>query len=318
MTTYNDYLQDFPHGVSAIDTDFVRPRLDSSHLIVRNGRAAFVDTGTNSGVPRLLQALADKNLDPADVDYVLLTHIHLDHAGGAGLLMQHLPNAKLVVHPRGAGHMAAPDKLIAGTRAVYGDELYRRMYGDILPIPAERIVESSDGMRLRLGDSELELIHTPGHALHHYCIIDHDANAVFTGDTFGISYREFDTARGAFVFASTTPVQFDPQAAHASIDRLLSYGPSAAYLTHYSRVTDLERLAQDLHRDLDAYVAIARGCGASGMEAVGAIATRLREHMLRRLQDHGCTMSPAEVDGLLSVDIQINAQGLAVWLAKQA
>lgn len=311
------YLQDFPHGVSAIDTDFVRPRLDASHLIVRDGRAAFVDTGPNSAVPRLMQALADKNLDPADVDYVLLTHIHLDHAGGAGLLMRRLPNAKLVVHPRGAGHMAAPDKLIAGTRAVYGDEAYEKMYGDILPIAAERIIESHDGMRLRLGGSELELIHTPGHALHHYCIVDHDAGAVFTGDTFGISYREFDTEQGAFILASTTPVQFDPDAAHASIDRLLSYRPGAAYLTHYSRVTELERLAQDLHRDLDAYVAIARGCGASGMEAFGRIAAGLREHMHQRLRDHGCRLPEAEIDALLGVDVQINAQGLAVWLSKQ-
>ncbi|MGI9199709.1 MAG: MBL fold metallo-hydrolase, partial [Woeseiaceae bacterium] len=110
------------HGIVAVDTEFARPLQDASHLIVEKGRGAFVDTGVNSSVPILLASLQQQDLDPGDVDYLFLTHIHLDHAGGAGLLMQSLPNARCVVHPRGAPHMIDPAKVMAGTKAVYGDK----------------------------------------------------------------------------------------------------------------------------------------------------------------------------------------------------
>ncbi|MGH8282149.1 MAG: MBL fold metallo-hydrolase, partial [Gammaproteobacteria bacterium] len=122
-------ILDFSHGISAIDTDYVRPRLDASHLVVRGGRAAFVDVGVNHSVPLLLAALKQKNLDVGDVDWVFLTHVHLDHAGGAGELMKHLPNAKVLVHPRGAPHLSEPEKLVAGTQQVYGVEKFAALYG---------------------------------------------------------------------------------------------------------------------------------------------------------------------------------------------
>jgi glyoxylase-like metal-dependent hydrolase (beta-lactamase superfamily II) len=112
--------QRLEHGISVVDTGFVRPRFDASFLIVEHGRAAFVDTGPNSAVPRLLSALEAHGLDRDAVDYVIPTHVHLDHAGGAGLLMQELPRAKLVVHPRGARHLSDPSVLLEGVRAVYG------------------------------------------------------------------------------------------------------------------------------------------------------------------------------------------------------
>ncbi|HEU5398586.1 MAG TPA: MBL fold metallo-hydrolase, partial [Gammaproteobacteria bacterium] len=135
-------LLSFPHGITAVDTDYVRPRLDASHLIVRGGRAAFVDTGTTHSVPRLMAALESKEVAPADVDYVFLTHVHLDHAGGAGELMRHLPKAKVLVHPRGAAHVVDPAKLIAGTKAVYGETEFTRLYGEIPPIAQERVIEA--------------------------------------------------------------------------------------------------------------------------------------------------------------------------------
>ncbi|NNF15308.1 MAG: MBL fold metallo-hydrolase, partial [Gammaproteobacteria bacterium] len=222
-------------GIFAVDTEYLRPLMDASHLIIDNGRAAFVDTGTNYSVPNLLAALASQGLEPGDVDYVFLTHIHLDHAGGAGELIKHLPAARVCVHPRGARHICEPEKLIAGTIAVYGENAYHQLYGDIQPIDSERIIEIEDGQRMQVGSRVFELIHTPGHALHHYCMVDAQARLIFTGDTFGVSYRETDTSRGAFIIPTTTPVHFDPEAAHASIDRLMSYAPEACYLTHYSR-----------------------------------------------------------------------------------
>lgn len=308
---------DMGHGIYAIDTGYVRPRLDASHLIVGEGGVAFVDTGTSHSVPRLLAALAALGFDPRQVEYVLLTHIHLDHAGGAGKLMQSLPDAELVVHPRGARHMIDPQKLVAGTRAVYGESEFRRLYGEIPPIPAERIKEVADGEKLSLGGRELEFIHTRGHADHHYCIVDPQSCAVFSGDSFGVSYRDTDTAQGAFIFPTTTPVHFDPHAAHASIDRIMSYGPEAIFLTHYSKVTDLVRLAHDLHADLDSFVKIAERCEGEE-ERTQLIADAMRDHLWRRLDAHGFAGTDREREDILGMDIELNAMGLDVWLSRMA
>lgn len=310
-------IQHFPDGITAIDTGYVKPRLDASHLIVRGRRAAFVDTGTTHSVPALMTALETCNLPPEYVEYVFLTHIHLDHAGGAGALLQHLPNAKVVVHPRGARHMAEPHKLIESTKAVYGEAAFHELYGEILPVPAERILVAEDGDRLSLDGSAFDFLHTPGHALHHYCIHDRAANVMFTGDTFGISYREFDTAQGEFIFPATTPTHFDADAAHCSVDRLLALGAEAAYLTHYSRVTDLERLAEDLHSDLVAFVEIAKRC-AEEPDRITAMKSMMRAYLGARLDEHGFPDAEARRDEWLMMDIDLNAKGLAFWLDRQA
>ena len=309
----------FTRGISAIDTDYVRPRLDASHLIVRASRAAFVDTGTTHSVPRLLEALKMAGLAPEQVDYVFLTHIHLDHAGGAGELMKHLPLAQAVVHPRGAGHMVRPEKLIEGTQAVYGEAEFRRLYGEIPSIPAERVLSASDGMSMKLGDSELTLIHTPGHALHHYCIVDPLSESLFTGDTFGISYRIFDTAKGSFIFPATTPVHFDPHQAHASLDRIMAYQPKAVFLTHYSRVEDLPRLARDMHEGIDAHVRIAESVrdDASGAPRLAKLKQKIHAYLVQRVREHGCTLDQPTVDTWLEMDVDLNAKGLSVWLDRR-
>lgn len=310
-------VNDNTYGISAVDTQYVRPQMDASHLIVEAGRAAFVDAGTNDSVPHLLGALDAAGLSPADVDYLFLTHIHLDHAGGAGLLMSTLPNARCVVHPAGGPHMQNPEKLVAGTVAVYGEALANKMYGDILPIPGERIVEPDDGATVSLAGRDFTVFYTEGHARHHYCLYDDRSRSVFTGDSFGLSYREFDTERGAFIFPTTTPTHFDPDEAHKSVDRILSFNPEVAYLTHYSGVRDLERLGDDLHRHLDAYVALAR---SSGDEAgrVERLTAALGRYLHDELRAHGVTLATDRVDALIGMDAELNAQGLDVWLKRLA
>lgn len=306
-------LLEFAHGITAIDTNYVRPLLDASHLIVRDGCAAFVDTGTTYSVPHLLATLARKGIAREAVEYVLLTHVHLDHAGGAGALMQQLPNATVLVHPRGAAHLVDPEKLIAGTKAVYGAAAFARLYGDIPPIAAHRVVSVADDTRIHLGRSELQLIHTPGHALHHYSIVDRDSDSVFTGDTFGISYRIFDSARGPFIFPATTPVHFDPEQAHASLERIMSCGPQACFLTHYSRVTDLPRLAADMHHGLDKLVEIAVS-SADDVDPNQSMKQQMHAWLVKRVREHGCTLDQETVDSWLAMDVDLNAKGLAVWL----
>ena len=310
-----NFIEDLGHGIYAIDTGFQRPRFDAAYLIVENGRAAFIDTGTNHAVPRLLAALESLGLVPANVDWVIPTHVHLDHAGGAGLLMQSLPHARLLVHPRGLRHMLDPQALWAGALAVYGEEEMQRSYGQLQPVPAERAEASSDGQTITLAGRPLLLLDTPGHARHHHCIWDAQSRGWFTGDTFGLSYREFDTAGGPWIVPTSTPVQFDPEALHASIDRLLSYQPAAMYLTHYSKVGEVQRLARLLLSQVDDMVALGLSLRDAD-ERHARLKAGLQSLYLDSLRAHGSMLAPERQLHLLTMDVELNAQGLGVWLDK--
>ena len=301
------------HGIHTIDTGFVRPCFDAAYLVVENGHGAFIDCGTNHSLPRMLAALEDAGLAPADVDWLILTHVHLDHAGGAGELIDKLPNARLAVHPRGARHMIDPSKLWAGASAVYGEEVMEREYGRLKPIPAERVTEATDGHVIDVAGRPLRCIDTPGHAKHHLSVFDARANVCFTGDVFGLSYREFDNANGPFIVPTTSPVQFDPDELHASIERLLLLEPQAMYLTHFNRVENVAKLAGDLHQTIDAMVSLARDAkSAPNRHAV--IVEDLTELYAARAQAHGWINAREKVEELLHMDIELNAQGLEVWL----
>ncbi|MDP9065206.1 MAG: MBL fold metallo-hydrolase [Pseudomonadota bacterium] len=300
-------------GIFAIDTEFVRPRLDACHLVIDAGRAAFIDAGTHLSVPRLLAALSALDVGVECVDFVMLTHVHLDHAGGAGRLVAALPTAKVLVHPSGAMHVLDPSVLVAATKAVYGEDQFVRQYGDVMGIAAERIVAVEDGRRERVGRRTFELFHTPGHALHHLCIADREAGEVFAGDTFGLSYRELDTQAGEFIFPTTSPSQFDPVQLHASIDRIVNYRPSSVYLTHYSRVGHVDELAAILHRDIDVFVAIALRA-AHLPDRVEHMKPALFDHLSGRLDAHGYTGGAALRHEVLDGDVALNAAGLHSWL----
>ncbi|WP_090828657.1 MBL fold metallo-hydrolase [Nitrosovibrio tenuis] len=306
-------VTDYGFGISAIDADYLRPGLAAIHLVVEGDKAALVDTGTSSSVPGLIRVLGIKNLDPADIAYVFVTHIHLDHAGGAGEFMRCFPNAKLVVHPRGARHMADPARLIASAMSVYGEMEFKRMYGVIRPVDANRIIEAPDGFSLDFNGRPLVFLDTPGHARHHYCIFDRSSQSFFTGDTFGLSYREFDVDGMEFVFPTTTPVQFDPVAAHASLDRIMGYEPSYAFLTHYGRIGHLPRHALELHQLIDAHVRIAREL-RDVPDRRTALVEELGNLLLSRIVAHGCKLPQEEIHDLLSLDVGLNVQGLENWL----
>lgn len=309
--------KELPHGISTIDTGYYRPGFDASHLIVERGRAALVDVGTAFSVPRILRVLQGKGIAFEAVRYVMVTHVHLDHAGGAGALLRHLPNAQLVAHPRGAPHLIDPTKLVAGAAAVYGEARFRALYGEIVPVAAERVITAPDNFELSLNGRPLLFLDTPGHARHHYCIYDAASRGIFSGDTFGLSYREFDSERGPFVFPTTTPVQFDPEALHASIERLLSFNPERMYLTHYGCVEDVPRSAADLHGMIDAMVKLASEMDSDGPDRHAALTAGLNALLLEALRAHGCRLPEARIVQLLAVDVELNAQGLAIWLDKR-
>jgi glyoxylase-like metal-dependent hydrolase (beta-lactamase superfamily II) len=306
-------IRTYEDGIHAIDTGFVRPGLAASFLLVRDGRAAFVDSGTSRSVPQLLAALTALGVANDRVDYVILTHVHLDHAGGAGDLMQALPNAIAVVHPRGAPHLVDPTKLEAGSRAVHGDRVYEEYYGRVTPIPASRIRPVADNEVVVLGDSQLRVLDTPGHALHHVALHDERAGAVFSGDAFGISYRVFDGPGGEpFVFATTSPTQFDPEQAHSSIERIRAVAPRAVYLGHFGPVMEVERLAEDLHRDLDRFVAIA-AASAGGPEAEARTYRAVSDHLAERISARGTPVDLGTFESWITMDARLNAAGLLIW-----
>lgn len=305
---------DYQHGISAIDSGFIRPWLAAVHLIIEGDRAAIVDTATTTAVARVLAVLAVKGIAANQVDYVILTHIHLDHAGGAGRLLSKLPNAKLCVHPRGVRHMVDPSRLIQGTIAVYGEEYTRVVYGDIVAIPEARIMAMDEGTSVTLNGRELQFFDTPGHARHHFCVYDSRSKHVFTGDTFGLAYRELEVDGRHSVFPTTSPVQFDPPALHRSVDKILALRPEAVYVTHFGQARGVERLGADMHRLIDAHVALARAHRDDGAERHKRLKRGLERMVLEESKRQRWPLGAAQVLALFATDIELNAQGLALWL----
>ena len=307
-------LLPYTHGIYAFDAGYIRPQLAAIHLIVENGRVAVVDTASNACLPRALEALQTLGLSPASVDYVFLTHVHLDHAGGAGAMMQAFPDARLVVHPRGARHMADPTKLFAAVQGVYGAAEAHRLYGDLLPVAVNRILEAGDCFSFNLASRTLVCLDTPGHARHHLCLLDTHSGCLFTGDIFGLSFRELDVDGRPSVIPTTTPTQFEPEFMHQSVDRILAYRPEALYLTHFAQVRDVARLGDDLHRLIDAHLAVAERERDSGPERGARILNGLWALMDAEAARQGWRLPPEQWRAVLEPDIELSAQGLDYWL----
>ena len=307
------FVEPLGDGLWAIDTGFHRDRFDAAYLVADGGRAAFIDTGTAFAVPRLLAALEALGLARSTVDFVIATHVHLDHAGGVGRLMQALPDARLIVHPRGARHMVDPTALWRGASNVYGEAQMARAYGTLLPVPAERVRTTVDGETIHLAGRPLVFAHTPGHALHHHCIWDARSAGWFTGDNFGMAYPEFDVGGRAFIFPTTTPVQFDPVAMRASIGRLMAASPRQMFLTHYSRITGVADCAERLLAMLDATVAAALA-HRDAPDRLHAITAALMTLYGDGARAFGVALPDGEIAALLRDDAALNAAGLIAWL----
>jgi hydroxyacylglutathione hydrolase len=305
---------DYGNGISAVDSVYDRREQTAIHLLVEDGRAAVIDTGTSRAVPRVLAALRAQGVAPAQVDYVILTHIHLDHAGGAGQLMACFPNARLTAHPRGARHMIDPSRLRAATIAIYGEAETRRIYGEILPVPKDRVVETPEGATLRVAGRELLFLDAPGHARHHVVIRDSKTGHIFAGDSFGLSYRELDQDGRQFSFPTTSPSQFDPAALHRSVDRMLSLGPQAIYVAHFGRLTNPAVLGADLHRLIDAHAALGERHRGAGAERKRLLMEGVSELVLAERERQKWRFPREKVLEVFALDIELNAQGLESWL----
>ncbi len=304
----------YDHGISAIDAGYERGDFAAIHFIIEGDRAAIVDTGTNYSVDATLSALRSLGTVPERVDYIILTHVHLDHAGGAGALMKRCPNAMLIVHPRGGRHMIDPSRLWQATVAVYGAERATRVYGEIVPVPKDRVLEVADGAERSMAGRTFLFRDAPGHARHQIAMIDGRSGNVFVGDTLGLSYRELDHAGRCFIVPTSSPTQFEPEALHRSIDMIASYRPQAAYLTHFSEVRDLPRLIPILHRLIEAYVELGRQHQNDGLQRFAHLHDGMKRVILSEARRQGLPFTDERILDILAVDIELNAQGLESWL----
>ena len=305
--------EDLGCGITRIDAAYVKPGLASFYLLRAGDEYAVIETGTVHSVPALERLLDSQSIEVGQVRYVIPTHVHLDHAGGAGLMMQRFPNAQLLVHPRGARHLVDPEKLVSASRQVYGDALFRQLYGDIVPVPAERVREMADGDVVDMEGRQLLFRHTPGHADHHFCIWDKLSRGWFSGDVFGISYSWFRTAGGAFCMPATTPSQFRPEQLKASIELLASQHPQRIFLTHYSELSYSEQHKNQLLAQIDRYCALA--------EQHDGDPTALEQAIVDYSLDQVAELNPGEDVSALAEqfrhDAGLNAQGLSIWWQRQ-
>lgn len=310
-------FQDLGFGITGIDTELQRPGLASCYLLTAGDEAAFIDCGTGNSLPFLLDTLRRKNLSVEQVRYVIPTHVHLDHAGGAGGLMAACPNAQLLVHPRGARHMIDPGQLEQAAMAVYGKAAFQRLFGSLQPIAAQRVIAIEDGEELKLGARTLKFLATAGHARHHHCIYDVQSKGVFSGDTFGVSYPELNLGRNRFIFPPTTPTQFDPEAWYLSIDRLMALQPERMYLTHFGCHEEPAYLARELKHNIAEYVEIAAEFSQHSNRPE-RLTQALLEQARNFLLDQQCGLDANGIDEILRMDMQLNAQGLDYWLTSQS
>jgi glyoxylase-like metal-dependent hydrolase (beta-lactamase superfamily II) len=307
---------DYSDDITCIDTEQQRAGMACCYLLRGGDRYAFIECGTSLSVPGLLNVLQQRGIAREQIAYVIPTHVHLDHAGGVGRMLRELPNAKLVVHPRGARHMIDPSKLIAGATAVYGAEHMAAMYGEILPAPEARVIVAEDDFKLDLNGRELWFIDAPGHASHHFAVWDARSRGWFTGDVFGLSYREFDGPNGPYLLPTTTPVQFDPAAWMHTLDRLLAADPQWIYLTHYGRIGNVAKLAADLRRGLAEYQQLAAHYRTDANRHQ-SLKRALTEHELAKIAALNSPVDAEEARELLELDMDLNAQGLEVWLDRK-
>jgi glyoxylase-like metal-dependent hydrolase (beta-lactamase superfamily II) len=305
-------------SVITIDCDYVYPQAAAAYLMIEGDRAAFIENNTAHAVPRLLATLAEYGLRPEQVKYAIITHVHLDHAGGTSALLQACPNATVLAHPKAARHVIHPERLVESSRAVYGAELFEKLYGEIRGVPEERVRTMADEEELRFGERTLRFFHTRGHADHHFCVFDSESQGVFTGDSFGIGYVQLQK-NGPFLYPSTTPTQFHPAEARKSVERIRDCGATHAYLTHFGPFEQLGAGADQLLHGLDVFeeqLHRARDSELKGDELQQYCEAGVREFFEQKLASHGLTLSADEWN-LLGLDIGINAMGIA-FVAERA
>ncbi|MEM9692753.1 MAG: MBL fold metallo-hydrolase [Myxococcota bacterium] len=305
--------------VQVIDTGYNGNNFCAAFLMVEKDAATIVETNTNFAVPRILDALAAAGRTPEQVEYIIVTHVHLDHAGGAAALMERCANATLLAHERAAPHLIDPSKLVNSATAVYGGpEAFHRLYGDIGPIDAARVRVMKDEETLSFGQRTLRFLYTRGHANHHFCIHDDRSNGIFTGDAFGLRYPQLQ-AHGLLAFPTTTPTDFDGPAYRDTLRRIVDTGCDQVFLTHYGAYSDVAAMAEVVDRQLCEYSALVDEADEmvnEDSDLDSFCAERVSAIFAQELRSCGLE-GDDDVRRLLALDVDLNAQGVAFAVKKR-
>ncbi len=306
-------------SVITIDCDYLYPEFACSYLMIEGEKAAFIENNTQYAVPKLISTLKENGLKRDDVEYIIITHVHLDHSGGTSALTKECPNAAVLVHERAARHIVDPERLIKGAKAVHGKEKFHKLYGNIEPINEDRVRVVEDGEKIKFGDRELQFIYTLGHAKHHMCIYDSATNGIFTGDSFGLAYPVMKTRDSRFIFPSTTPADFDPEEARKSINKILNTGAETVFLTHFGAYKDIKEGAEyliDYINKIEIILNNAIDLKLEGEELDKFCLNAMINFFNEAIEKRGIKLTPA-LKNFIKKDIVLNAQGIAVVANKK-
>ncbi|MCK5221147.1 MAG: MBL fold metallo-hydrolase [Candidatus Aminicenantes bacterium] len=322
MNISEDYIPEkIADNIYLTDTLYLgREKFAASYFIEDGGEIAIVETNTNHAIPGILNAILNSGFKLSQIKYVVLTHIHLDHAGGAGLIMKELPDAELIVHPRGARHMISPEKLIESVKSVYGEEEYKNLYGDIIGIPEGKVISLTGGESISIGKRKLTMIDAPGHAKHHNIIYDESSGSVFSGDAFGIGYPRFRYGKGDLIFPSTSPVQFDPESAIQTYKMITDLNPARILLTHFGSVENIEEIHTQLLEWID-YTAEYSSKRFSEGYRMDKLSEKLSEDIWGKFSERsvlltGKSLSDEERD-FLFLDADLNGKGASFYISQK-
>ncbi|AOV07653.1 MBL fold metallo-hydrolase [Sporosarcina ureilytica] len=283
--------------------------------VINERDLTIVETGPSPSVQHIREGLKQLGRTVADVKYIIVTHIHLDHAGGAGLLLKECPDATVVVHARGARHLAQPERLIAGAKAVYGDK-FDALFDPILPIPEERLLIKGEGDTLTIGEAcTLQFWDTPGHSNHHLAIYDPVSNGMFTGDTVGIRYEQLIEDGVQLFLPSTSPNQFNAEAMQHAIDRMRAMNLDYLYFGHYGYTTNVEEALNQVEAWLPIFVKEANAVYSEGQDH-HALSARLFKKVQNHLQQQNISKDHAVFD-IIKLDMDVSSMGLMEYVMKQ-
>lgn len=279
----------------------------------------IIETSASPSVPFIMEGLRNLDLSPEEIKYIIVTHIHLDHAGGAGLLLEHCPNAKIVVHEKGARHLVNPERLIAGAKAVYGDK-FNALFEPIVPVPENRVIIKKEKETLSISENcALTFFDTPGHANHHFSIYHPKVNGMFTGDTAGVFYQELFKDGIELYLPSTSPNQFHPEKMLASLQLFENLDLRYIFFSHYG----VSEKPNEVYKQVRYWLPIFLEEAKSAFEQeettelqVRETETRLRKRVTEHLANKNIP-SNHPVFQILSLDFEVCAMGLIDYLAKQ-
>ncbi|OIU72396.1 MBL fold metallo-hydrolase [Rossellomorea aquimaris] len=302
--------------ISLVDLMDLSLKGRTGSYVIHEESIAIVETSASPSIPHLKKGLSKLNIKLEDIQYIILTHIHLDHAGGAGLLLEECPSATIVVHPKGYRHLNDPSRLIAGAKAVYGED-FERLFSPVKPIPKERMVVKGHGDTLRLSETcTLTFYDTPGHANHHFSIYDPVSEGMFTGDTCGIQYRNDGKS---IYLPSTSPNQFSPDAIKESMHFFKDKSLRRIYFGHYGMTEEPVHALSEVDAWLDRFMAVAEAVfspDSSFNDNSENLSTELY-NLVKNSFVHDGIEPDHPLFNVLELDMKVSAMGIVDYLTRK-